>query len=81
MKKQMPKMDMGGLYSGASMYRDVENQPVSGYGAMEDMNKPKKPKMGSQGSGAKHAAGVRERQRKRTNTARKTVGNCNRKGC
>ncbi len=75
MKNKMPKMDMGGLYTGASMSRDVENQPVSGYGAMEDMNKPKKPKMGSQGSGAKHAANVRKTQQKRTNTARKNIGN------
>jgi hypothetical protein len=32
MKKKMPKLDMGGLYMGASKSFDVENQPVSGYG-------------------------------------------------
>ena len=35
MKNRMPKMDMGGLYAGAAMSRDVENQPISGYGTSE----------------------------------------------
>lgn len=35
MKKKTPKMDMGGLYTGASKSRDVSNQPVSGYGTSD----------------------------------------------
>jgi hypothetical protein len=37
--------------------------------------------MGSQGSGARHAANVRKTQQKRTNTARKNIGKCGRKTC
>jgi hypothetical protein len=55
MKKKMPKLDMGGLYMGASKSRDVENQPVSGYGTSdanrcppncERLNAPKSKKGG-----------------------------------
>lgn len=74
MKKQMPKMDMGGLYSGASMYRDVEDQPVSGYGSMGSLDyeseKPKRPK-GYDYKG--HQA--------RNKKAFKNRGKCGRKGC
>ena len=31
----MPKMDMGGLYTGASKSEDVDNQPISGYGTSQ----------------------------------------------
>jgi len=76
MKKKMPKMDMGGLYMGASMSRDVENQPVSGYGTSDADKCP--PNCGP-GSGAKHAKQVRQRQQQRTQVARKNVGKCGRK--
>ena len=76
MKKQMPKMDMGGLYTGASMSRDVENQPVSGYGTSDATKCP--PNCGP-GSGAKHAKQVRQTQQKRTQTAKKNIGKCGRK--
>ena len=42
MKKKTPKMDIGGFYAGTSMYRDVENQPVSGYGTSNDSKCPPK---------------------------------------
>ena len=75
MKKKTPKMDMGGLYTGASMSRDVENQPVSGYGEMRC------PPNCGPGSGAKHAKEVRKVQEKRTNDARRNIGKCGRKIC
>ena len=78
MKKNIPKRDMGGLYTGASMYRDVENQPISGYGTSDADKCP--PNCGS-GSGAKHAKQVRKTQQKRTNDARKNIGKCGRKTC
>ena len=78
MKNRMPKMDMGGLYAGAAMSRDVENQPISGYGTSEPSRCP--PDCGP-GSGAKHAQQVRKTQQKRTNDARKSVGKCGRKTC
>ena len=47
MKKKTPKMDMGGLYTGASKSRDVENQPVSGYGTSQSSaDGPWRPKTG-----------------------------------
>lgn len=52
MKKKMPKLDMGGLYMGASMSKDVANQPTSGYGSMKcppncsKLNAPKSKKGG-----------------------------------
>jgi hypothetical protein len=76
MKNKMPKLDMGGLYMGAAMSRDVENQPVSGYGTSDADKCP--PNCGP-GSGAKHAKQVRKTQQKRTQTARKNVGKCGRK--
>lgn len=42
MNKKTPKMDIGGFYAGTSMYRDVENQPVSGYGTSNDSKCPPK---------------------------------------
>lgn len=67
-------MDLGGNFVDmSSQYQSAE--PTSGYGAMEDINKPKRPK---QGSGAKHAAGVRKRQQQGTNRAKRNIGNCRR---
>jgi hypothetical protein len=86
MKNKMPKMDMGGLYMGASKSEDVANQPISGYGTSDadkcppncgPRSKPAK-KIGP-GSGAKHAKQVRQTQQKRTQTARKNIGKCGRK--
>lgn len=75
MKKKMPKLDMGGLYTGASKSRDVENQPVSGYGTSDANRCP--PNCGP-GSGARHAAGVRKRQQKGTDRGRRNIGRCRR---
>jgi hypothetical protein len=76
MKNKMPKLDMGGLYMGASKSEDVSNQPISGYGTSDANKCP--PNCGP-GSGAKHAKNVRKTQQKRTQTARKNVGKCGRK--
>lgn len=78
MKKKMPKLDMGGLYMGTSMSKDVANQPVSGYGMSQGSKCP--PNCGP-GSGAKHSKQVRSRQQQRTKVAKKNIGKCGRKSC
>ena len=74
MKNKMPKMDMGGLYTGASTSREVQDQPVSGYGTMGSSDYESAPPKRKKGYDYKaHSA--------RNKKAFKNRGKCGRKGC
>ena len=76
--KKIPKMDMGGLYTGASMSRDVENQPVSGYGTSDANRCP--PTCGNKTAPKSKSGGIDYKQR-RKNQDKIKPSNCRRKEC